>query len=386
MCTKHLLDCFANATLFDNLDQSPMQIAMKNQYSDIVELLRASSHGPMPPYRLMPAGPGYPMSAEMASYPASQPPQQQLLVTPPTSNKRKKSKLPASNGQLHGKYKQQQSSYSPSSQLHNESIAMSELHHNAPSSTHPPYTSHHSPPHFPTPLTSSNYPSATATSVHSPPLPPHCQPPITSAHYPSSSSTHVDTSCVTTPGPDHPTYSISTPTTSGYSNPTPPTYDPHHQHPILAEDSSGSIPHTTVSSSLPHHSMMEGYPIYPGAAANVGMGTQPLQHFTGAEMYPVSTSVGVGSDPAGTATTSYVPTAHSPPQSGGSISQNSPVSTFHSPPNSYNSPQSLTPSPDSQSAGTTNSVLNALGTVHVEVPYNYHHHNMYQQMMGSTPV
>lgn len=45
-CVKHLLDCFANATLLDSLDRSPLQIAYERQHLDVVELLRSSAHGP----------------------------------------------------------------------------------------------------------------------------------------------------------------------------------------------------------------------------------------------------------------------------------------------------------------------------------------------------
>ena len=41
----HLLDCFANATLLDNLDRSPFSIAFEKQHLEIVELLRHSSQG-----------------------------------------------------------------------------------------------------------------------------------------------------------------------------------------------------------------------------------------------------------------------------------------------------------------------------------------------------
>ena len=47
-CVKHLLDCFANATLMDSLEQSPIQIAYQKQHLDIVEMLRATTQGPFP--------------------------------------------------------------------------------------------------------------------------------------------------------------------------------------------------------------------------------------------------------------------------------------------------------------------------------------------------
>lgn len=51
----HLLDCFANATLLDNLDRSPLQIACEKQQMEIVNLFQQSSQGPLcapphPPY------------------------------------------------------------------------------------------------------------------------------------------------------------------------------------------------------------------------------------------------------------------------------------------------------------------------------------------------
>ena len=55
---KHLLDVFANATLLDNLDRSPMHIAFERQHMAIVEMLK--SHGPyhyqLPPNTRMPVG------------------------------------------------------------------------------------------------------------------------------------------------------------------------------------------------------------------------------------------------------------------------------------------------------------------------------------------
>ena len=46
---KHLIDCFANATLLDNLDQSPVQIAMQKQHLDIVALLQTQGPISYPP-------------------------------------------------------------------------------------------------------------------------------------------------------------------------------------------------------------------------------------------------------------------------------------------------------------------------------------------------
>ena len=73
-CVKHLLDCFANVTLLDNLDRSPIQIAYEKQHHDIVELLKTSAHGPLVHYPLtsrvhtrMPMyshGPGMPITGD----------------------------------------------------------------------------------------------------------------------------------------------------------------------------------------------------------------------------------------------------------------------------------------------------------------------------------
>lgn len=51
-CVKHLLDCFANVTLLDTLDRSPLLIAHEKQHLDIVEMLKTSAHGPILHYPL----------------------------------------------------------------------------------------------------------------------------------------------------------------------------------------------------------------------------------------------------------------------------------------------------------------------------------------------
>jgi len=81
---KHLLDCFANVTLLDHLDQSPLQVAMLKQYSDIVDLLRANTHGPVPYMRQMPAQGTFSYNG----YPPTS--QQQVGGTTPTNTKAKK--------------------------------------------------------------------------------------------------------------------------------------------------------------------------------------------------------------------------------------------------------------------------------------------------------
>ena len=352
MCVKHLIDCFANVTLFDNLDQSPLQIAMEKQYGDIVDLLRASAHGPLPYMHRMPANTaaGYSLSTEMSPYP--QPPQQ--LVTPPTSKKKKSKGTGSTHGG--GKLLNGQASYSTSSQLHNEPFAMTSMaHRNIPSSNHSSFGPTH-PSHFPT----SNY--APTSSTHSPPLPPH------------SSTSMASHEHYCNPAPTDPMASAA-----GYS---PPTYDPHQQVHINDDlPPSTSVSHTSGSSSLRHH-----YPMY-HSVADVGTGTHPLHHLpvvTEAEMQtsfgPNPSSVALTSDH-----TQFMQNTNSPPQSGGTHQQKSPLSVFHSSPNSNSygtSPQSLTPSPDSQ--GTN--VLNALGTVHVEGGYTYNHYNLHQQIVSSTPV
>ena len=59
----HLLDCFANATLLDNLDRSPFSIAFEKQHLEIVELLRHSSQGTLcPPPSYMQKSLGVPVS------------------------------------------------------------------------------------------------------------------------------------------------------------------------------------------------------------------------------------------------------------------------------------------------------------------------------------
>ena len=48
-CVKHLIDCFANATLLDNLDQSPILIATQKQHHDIAALLQTQGPISYPP-------------------------------------------------------------------------------------------------------------------------------------------------------------------------------------------------------------------------------------------------------------------------------------------------------------------------------------------------
>ena len=52
---KHLLDVFANTTLLDNLDRSPMAIAFERQHHHIMEMLKTSG-----PYYQLPANGRHP--------------------------------------------------------------------------------------------------------------------------------------------------------------------------------------------------------------------------------------------------------------------------------------------------------------------------------------
>ncbi len=44
---RHLLDCYANATLVDSLERSPYQIAMEKQNIDVIQMLQQSNQGPL---------------------------------------------------------------------------------------------------------------------------------------------------------------------------------------------------------------------------------------------------------------------------------------------------------------------------------------------------
>lgn len=44
---RHLLDCYANATLVDSLERSPLQIAYEKQNLDVIEMLQQSNQGPL---------------------------------------------------------------------------------------------------------------------------------------------------------------------------------------------------------------------------------------------------------------------------------------------------------------------------------------------------
>lgn len=337
MCVKHLIDCFANMTLLDNLEQSPLQVAMQKQHVDIVELLRASSHGPlyMRPHNGFPTDVVYPSAGhtQLSSF---------------ASSKKRKAKgstssSSAANGGHFPKFLPHQVSYPPSSagmppasaHLPGDSIAMADL---QPTSSNA-YAHHESPPTYP------------AMATHSPPLPPHC------SSYPSTST--------------HGHYSVATPTTSGYSEVTPTTYD---------ELPPSSVAHCNGSSLH----MMENYPLYPPSTTDAG--THPLQHLP--VVTEAETPYGVGA-PITPDSNPYVqtPGAYSPPQSGGSMSHPSP----HPSPNSgYGaSPQSLTPSPESQQQQQQmiSAVGTVHGTVHVEPGYSYPGHTMYpHHFIGSTPV
>lgn len=96
---RHLIDCFANATLLDTLDRSPIHIALEKQHHDIVEMLKQSSHGPLIHY--------HPHSRGMYSGPAveqevfmRQPPRP-LTRPVPSGRKAKHLTQPAKMGTLH---------------------------------------------------------------------------------------------------------------------------------------------------------------------------------------------------------------------------------------------------------------------------------------------
>ena len=311
LCVKHLLDCFANVTLLDHLDQSPVQISMQKQYTDIVELLRASAHGPMPYMRQMPPG-----SASYTYSPNGYPPTtQQQLVTPPTSKKKKRAartqsptSFPASSAVSHA---------SPPDQYNHTSSAYS-------NPTPPGGYSNPTPP--------GGYSNPTPPGGYSNPTPP--------GGY----------SNPTPPGG----YSNPTPP-GGYSNPTPPSYEHHHSMQGEAELSSATTP--TVSGATPlQHPYGPLYPSTTGSTDVVASSTRPLQHFSMVTDQPASFPHSEGQAGA------YAYTGVPSPQSGGSVTQSSPHSVFPSPPNT-NSPPSLTPSPE---ARQTN--IHATGMVYVEGP------------------
>lgn len=365
MCVKHLLDCFANVTLLDNLERSPLQMAGLKQNVDIVELLQASSHGPlyMRPHN------GFPADMAVATYAPSGHTQ---LSTFASSKKRKPKSSSSSSSTANGghfpKFLPHQVAYPagmppisshlpppagmPPVSSHlpppGESIAMSEL--QGIGSSGGTYSHQESPPTYHT---------------HSPPLPSHCQP---QNSYPTTST--------------HGHYSAATPTTSGYSQVTPTTYE--------------EVPSSSAASRCNGNAMhmMDSYPVYPTSTADAG--TRPLQHLpvvSETEPYAAGNSMGPPITPDSSNPFSVQPSGvYSPPQSGGSVSHPSPQSAQHASPNSGGyvaSPQSLTPSPESQqqrqqmiaAVGTVH------GTVHVESGYNYPGHSMYpQHFVGSTPV
>ncbi len=54
---RHLLDCYANATLVDSLERSPLHIAYEKQNIDVIDMLQQSTQGPLGG----PSPPMYPM-------------------------------------------------------------------------------------------------------------------------------------------------------------------------------------------------------------------------------------------------------------------------------------------------------------------------------------
>ncbi len=349
MCVKHLLDCFANVTLLDHLDQSPIQIAMQKQYSDIVDLLRSNAHGPMPYVRQMAPGNGTYNFSAPNGYPASSVHHQQQLITPPTNKKKKKARVQSPTSYLTG----------PVS------------HASPPEQYNPPpaagYSNPTPPGGFantnPTPPGVYSNPNPTPPGSYSNPTPPGGYSNSTPPGGYSNPTPPGGYSNPTPPG----SYSNPTPP-GGYSNPTPPGgYSNHptppydHQHAMQAEDMA-SVTTPTVSGVTPlQHPILESSnyaPMYQSSAAPTDVmanNTRPLQHIS----MGTDQSTSYGHTEGGGA---FVrPEINSPPQSGGSVAQNSPPTMFPSPLNT-NSPPSVTPSPEARQ--TTS--IHTTGMVYVE--------------------
>lgn len=81
-CVRHLLDCFANTTLLDNLDRSPLQIAKEKLHHDIIEMLKQATHGPYSQFTVMHAQKGYQPYVQELHFP---PPRTHQMVVPPPS-------------------------------------------------------------------------------------------------------------------------------------------------------------------------------------------------------------------------------------------------------------------------------------------------------------
>lgn len=103
-CVKHLIDCFANGTLMDSLDQSPVQVAYHKQHMDIVEMLHNTTQGPFP---IHPHGPpmrgipniqgGFPMTPQ---FPEDQGGPYSHQLVHPKKSKVKKNGTHAQNGSV----------------------------------------------------------------------------------------------------------------------------------------------------------------------------------------------------------------------------------------------------------------------------------------------
>ena len=79
---RHLLDCFANTTLLDNLDRSPLQIAKDRLHHDIMEMLKQATHGPYSQFSVMHTQKGYQPYVQELHFP---PHRNHQMVAPPPS-------------------------------------------------------------------------------------------------------------------------------------------------------------------------------------------------------------------------------------------------------------------------------------------------------------
>ena len=388
-CVKHLLDCFANATLLDNLDRSPMDIAAKKMHTDIIDMLRSTSHGFYHPGHSRTQMVSY-MQDPTAVHPMYHPHQLTRPVkskshTRQTSRERLiQDSVPVySQGEVH--HRELANAYcfnTPSTtSQHNETFA--DL-LKAPSMQLDPsggYTSVQ-------PQTSSMLPSSTAemqyhTTQQSSPLSHNVD--IAASHqsyqYPSSSG-YVATSnqvlpVTTVPVTTHPPMSNGftelLPVSTSSMPPPPLTTVDVAAHDQVYDGYSQHQP--TTDQSTQYSLYTQGY-TFDAHAMDVTTGsTRRLQHLPLATEASIQQQqyTGVVSDQM-----SYHPPnqMYSPPQpnsNNGANSSGSPNSSvYRSPPNSahsypHSSPHSLTPSPPDPMSQETH--VNAHGTITVQPDY-----------------
>ena len=411
---KHLLDVFANATLLDNLDRSPMTIAYERQHHFIMEMLK--SHGPY--HYQLPAsarhGHHVPHHIQMVqqhhhemAMRQQMAPQGYQTYAPPHTSHDPMMEMQQMTAQLQDQFHTQPGhpemqlpprgqtfgdvGYPPSSMDLGLSESTSYKHINTPLffSNTMQHAAENGGIHTPTTVQQSFYPPSTSSQLppsteqhHSPPTAYHhhqqvtASPPTQLQQQPTTSSDLVTMSTYNQPHPQpEPTTYPSYPASSGHFAVTTTTSDSEQ---LLVNELITSISNDTSSQQA-----LSTF----ASANNTTLATRPLQHIdidtTNLPVYPAT------SDPYAPTVTNHQQQQqlYSPPQqphSASSVHSNrSPSSLYPSPPNSdtlqhstdtahqngmtamaysHASPPSLTPSPE----GRDETAQHTITTVPVE--------------------